>query len=231
MNSISQCIFMMTTFVVCCIVYTFLIKTVFPLVLRLQYEGGALEDRGLKKYLYESGRAITYEPSPLFRKYVPSYALFTDCGYKYVCCKTDMAVEKLAYRVTMFDRRNRRIDTLVISEQLETLGKTSPIRLHSETSYVSIEVLSVNEAELENDSFLYCRWYFVLLYVVMNFLATFVQMYLLCYLFIGIFTFFGARSLLQPVFLGDLVFLSVGIAILISAIVLGRYLAKGIRVK
>ncbi|MBE6588965.1 MAG: hypothetical protein E7643_02185 [Ruminococcaceae bacterium] len=230
MSSILQCIFLVALFVIGSIFYVFLMKSVFPLILKLQYRGIKLHDRGLKKYRYEEGRAVTYEPAPSMRKYISQYALFTDRGYKYICCKTDSAVRYLSYHVAMFDNRNRVIDTIEVTEQLRSIGKTAPVMLHSDTSYVHLNLISVNDVEFDSSFPLYCRWYRVALYLLLNVLLTLAEIVLVTFAIYGIFAAFGAQTVFNSVMLSYLVLPSLLIGGAVFAIVLRAYYKKGVRV-
>ena len=75
--------------------YFILVGTAAPKLLRNHCPIRASLDRGLKKYVYPSGRAIAYEPRAAYRKYVPQYLLLVEDGYKYIKCHVDDTVRKM----------------------------------------------------------------------------------------------------------------------------------------
>ena len=57
-------------------VYIFLVSRVLPdLLLKPLYDDSKEGDRGLRRYAFEGGRAILYEPSAPYRKYLKQYIL------------------------------------------------------------------------------------------------------------------------------------------------------------
>ena len=143
--------------------YVFLMGKILPAVfLKTKYINGKTHDRGLKKFVHPEGRAVLYEPIPSVRKYVKSYTLFTNNGYKFFQCKTDSFVKELSYDLIQYDNKNRVVDVLKVQEALNEIGKSSPIMLHNATSYISFELIRVNELEFEQEPHAYCnRWLFL----------------------------------------------------------------------
>ena len=68
-------------------VYVFLVSRVLPdLLLKPLYDDSKDGDRGLRRYTFEGGRAILYEPSALYRKYLNQYILSANGNEKYIKC-------------------------------------------------------------------------------------------------------------------------------------------------
>ena len=123
-------------------IYAFLVGSALPsLILRFKCP---VTDRGLNKYTYPSGRGILYEPHPTLRGYVSSYILFADDGIKYMRCKVTDRVDRIGYSVAVFDRRDRIIDVLRITDVIGPAGCTKRVALPKETSYVTLMLDSVN---------------------------------------------------------------------------------------
>ena len=144
MEEIMLCVISALTVIANLIFFAFLMRTVFPkYILRVKYAYGETQDRGIKRLKYPSGRAVVYEPHPSIRKYVNEYSLFTEGGYKYIRCKIDRAVTCLRYNVVTYNRKNKIIDVVKVTESTRS-EYTEPVMLHHDTSYVSLLLLSVN---------------------------------------------------------------------------------------
>lgn len=123
-------------------IYAFLVGSALPsLLLRFKCP---VTDRGLNKYTYPSGRGILYEPHPTLRKYVSSYILFVDDGVKYIRCKVTDRVDRIGYSVVVFDRRDRIIDVLQVTDVIGPAGCSRRVALPKETSYVTLLLDSVD---------------------------------------------------------------------------------------
>lgn len=123
-------------------IYAFLVGSALPsLLLRFKCP---VTDRGLNKYIYPSGRGILYEPHPTLRKYVSSYILFVDDGVKYIRCKVTDRVDRIGYSVVVFDRRDRIIDVLQVTDVIGPAGCSRRVALPKETSYVTLLLDSVD---------------------------------------------------------------------------------------
>lgn len=93
-------------------------------------------DRGLKRYKYSNGRCVVYEPELSARKYVTSYALYVEDGYKYIKCSVTPNVRDLRYDVYAFDNKDRLIDIIAVSENVTKKEYTNEVGLPPDTSYV-----------------------------------------------------------------------------------------------
>ncbi len=122
-----------------------LIAFYFPrFIMKPTFAGKKISDRGLKKYVYEDGRGIVYEPEICARKYVKQYMLFTRDGSKYLKCYVNDKINHLSYDILVFNNRNKLIDVVTVSEQLKSSQTTSSVPLVAETSYVSLVVRKVD---------------------------------------------------------------------------------------
>lgn len=157
-------------------VYSFVMRSLLPKLLRVKYLTHESTDRGLHRYIYEGGRAITYEPHPSFRKYVNMYSLFTNNGYKYVRCKLDDEVSRIRYTVTTFDKNHKVIDVVSVNEKVSTRGQSAPVLLHHKTSYVCLKVLSVNGSDYKHEPLIHVKNKNVVIYAVAAIITTFAAM-------------------------------------------------------
>ena len=145
-------------FIVSLTLYIALMKYVFPrCIMRVRYSLSDKLGRGIKKCVYPSGRGVVYEPHPSVRKYVPRYALLTNDGYKCIKCQLDRNVKSLKYSVVMFNRKNRVIDVINVSETVGRAGESQFVMLHQQTSYVAFSLNEVNDSRVESGYMLYCK--------------------------------------------------------------------------
>lgn len=119
------------------ILYVYLFSTIVPkFIMKLRMVKENTRDRGLKKFVYPNGRSILYETELAVRRYVSSYALYTEDGYKYIKCKAADDVTFLKYDVYAFDNRNNIIDVIGVTESLAQDRYTTAVSLPPDTSYV-----------------------------------------------------------------------------------------------
>lgn len=152
-------------FVLSLVLYVALMKNVFPrYLMRVRCSVSNNLGRGIKKCTYPSGRGVVYEPHPSVRKYVQRYAILTNDGYKYIKCCLDKTVKSLKYRVVMFNRKNRIIDIINVSETVGRAGESQFVMLHQDTSYVAFSLTEVNGVLMKKDSLLYCNPFGIVAY-------------------------------------------------------------------
>ena len=144
--------------------YLMLAGRVLPRIVKIRYSLSETRDRGLKKYVYPSGRGICYEPRPNIRKYMPRYLLFTNNGYKYVKCLLDKGVNSIGYTVVMFNNRDEVIDTVDVMTKRSANNETAALLVHGDTSYVDISLFSINGTAFEKERIAYCRSRDLLIY-------------------------------------------------------------------
>lgn len=189
-------------------------------------------DRGLKKYVYPTGRGVSYEPHPSFRKYIKNYILFTNDGYKYVKCRLVEGVHTIDYSVIMFNSKNQIIDMIDVKQTGIRACKTEQVMLHEDTSYISLILTSANGKALPKSVFLYCKVLNLCIYMGVIAVLSFLQMLMLKV---------GADMLLRlisdllsnpdayKVSVGAMMFPSLFIGFFAGAMVCSRYAMKGIR--
>ena len=129
-------------------VYIFLAVTVFPSVfLKPRYRYSAEGDRGIRRYIFEGGRAIVYEPCAAYRKYLKSYILSANGREKYIKCKFSESVRYVIYDVIAFDSADRVLDTVRVKEDVAPNGRgiSKASLLHPQTAYAKVAVRAVNQ--------------------------------------------------------------------------------------
>ena len=129
----------------CAIIYVILFAKALPKVLlKPSFDMTAIHDRGLKKYAFDSGRAITYEPNDETKKYIEQYILSVNGDEKYLKCKLNNLVTSIKYNVTLFDTNDRLIDVMCVNEIVSESGMSRGVMLPSNTAYACVTVCEVN---------------------------------------------------------------------------------------
>ncbi len=162
-------------------VFWYFVKAVIPrFILRIDYSFDTALGRGLKKYRYPGGRAVVYEPHPSVRKYINKYALFTNDGYKYLKCLVDKGVSVMEYSVIMLNNRDKVIDVLDVRSKIGG-SETKEVLLHPDTSYVAVNLESVNGMGVKGT--VECRYKLsrVCAYFLAVAAASFAELYLMAY--------------------------------------------------
>lgn len=136
------------------ILYVFLAGAVFPpIFLKPRYRYSAEGDRGIRRYAFEGGRAIVYEPSAPYRHILKQYILSANGREKYIKCKFIQSVYYVIYDVIAFDSGDRVIDTVRVEEDMEIgqQGISKASLLPGETAYVKVVIRAVNDAPLDSE--------------------------------------------------------------------------------
>ena len=131
--------------------YMLLVSRILPRTLLSPIEPAVRGDRGVRKCVFPGGRSVAYEPRLAFRKYIREYVLFTRNGEKYIKCKLNEKVAALKFDLTIYDRKDRIIEKITVKETVEEECFSSEVMLPAETSYVHLQLRTVNGAEIEND--------------------------------------------------------------------------------
>ncbi|MBQ4141405.1 MAG: hypothetical protein IJD70_08715 [Clostridia bacterium] len=130
-------------------IYTFFISTIFPKIfLSPSYRSVKPSSRGVKKYLFENGRAIVYLPSEYTQKYISQYILSDNGGERYLKCKLNKGISSICYDVVAFNVKNKVIDTLQVNENGISSEISKAVPLPTRTAYVAITVRNVNGAHV-----------------------------------------------------------------------------------
>ena len=129
--------------------YAFILGTVIPkYFLVLEYRG-SVNGRGLRKYSFPSGRAVTYETHPALRRFIPMYALICKDGFKYLKINSAPSVYYLNYDIVAFDNVGRVIEIINVKEHIRTGECAKSVIIPAETSYISLVLYRVNGREFE----------------------------------------------------------------------------------
>lgn len=137
-------------------VYVFLAASVFPpLFLKPRYRYSAEGDRGIRRYTFEGGRAIVYEPSVPYRKYLKQYILSANGAEKYIKCKFAPSVHKVVYDVVTFDSGDRVIETVRVREDIGYGGVSKSSMLPPRTSYAKVVIREVDEEPVNSEQLFY----------------------------------------------------------------------------
>lgn len=134
-------------FIISIILYLRLFSSLIPgSVMHLKCKGTRTKDRGIKKYIYENGRCVVYEPEINVRKYVKKYSLFTEDGYKYMQCELAQQVHYIRYDVYAFDHADKLIDVINVNENVDYSSEYSQeVALPPETSYIRFVLRKVDD--------------------------------------------------------------------------------------
>ena len=211
------------------VLYFILLGSLIPKILRIHCSLKTSTDRGLKKYSYPGGRGILYEPHPSIRKYINSYVLFTNEGYKYLKCKLDVEVTKLKYTVVMFNRHSRVIDVIGAHEISPLNGETTELLLHQDTSYVSLVLESVNGIPLKHENVVCCKLWRLFLYSLSVSVITFAQLMFVKEIFTVYDTSWIKSGFAQAVSINTLIRPSILVGIAVGLLVFIYHRAKRVR--
>ena len=207
------------------VLYVYLFSKIIPnfiMKVGLKNKNITTRDRGLKKFIYPDGRCVLYEPELAVRRYVKSYALYTEGGYKYIRCKAADGVGNLWYDVYAFDNKNKLIDVVAVAEELSLARYTASVALPPETSYVRFVLRQADNDYSSNEILLgYSKVRYIICSVIVA-LSTFVEsifMYAILRDFI-VNAFNLHIGLLSPFVM---FFVSIGIAALVTALTVLAY--------
>lgn len=134
------------------IFYLFLTARLLPRLLLIPHSSCThIKDRGIQKYIYPKGRAITYQAATDMRPYIPQYILSDNHGERFLKCKLDKQIRTIKYRILPFDVNDHPLEVLEVADPVATPGVTSAVALPLNTAYVSICVQEVNGKKITAD--------------------------------------------------------------------------------
>jgi len=216
-----------TGIVLCHVAVYYLIPRI---ILRERYYLGGSVGRGLKKFKYEGGRGVLYEPHPSARKYIRSFALFTRDGYKHVMCRIGAGVNSLKYDVFMINISGKVIDSISVSEDFYTGSFTQPQMLHEDTSYIAISITEANGKELTPSAQRYYKLFDVAFFAVFMTVISFAILLLINFFMSSVIAPLTGDASIAIGNVAVFIIPSVIIAALCSVIVLASSAKKGIKV-
>lgn len=132
-------------FIVSLVLYVFLTACLLPKILLIPgFSAAQIQDRGIKKYLFEDGRAMVCQPALDVRPYIPQYILSDNNGERFLKCKLHPGILSLKYRVLTFDVNDRPLQVLEVEDPVSTRGVAKAVPLPLNTAYVSLSLMDVN---------------------------------------------------------------------------------------
>ena len=186
-------------------------------------------DRGLKKYLYPSGRAVSYEPHPSMRKYIQRYILFTNNGYKFFKCRLGEGVREGCFSLIMFNNKDRVVDILDVEVSNHSQNETPMLQIHKDTSYVSVVVDSVNGKAIEHPCLLECKLWKLLACVASATALNFLQLLFVRRVIEAYDEWFFESGITSALPTGKLLFVALLIGAITGVIVFFKVRAKKVR--
>lgn len=125
--------------------YIFLtVKGIPHFALRHTFVGERTRDRGIKKYVFEDGRAVVCEPELKYRKYVCQYMLISKNKHKFIKCKINSSIRHIKYDVIAYDYKHKLIDIIGVEERMVESEYTESVLLPPDTSYVRFVIRKVD---------------------------------------------------------------------------------------
>lgn len=142
------------------LLYIFLISSIFPKVfLRPCKANAEPKSRGIKKFIFDGGKAIVYEPQLNVRKYFKQYILSENGGDKFVKCKLDERVKSTRYTVIAMDSGDKILDVIDVEETIFNIGYSRAVILPRKTSYINLIVKEINGAVVaDRDKIFFSGW-------------------------------------------------------------------------
>ena len=160
-------------------IYAFVVGMLLPKIfLRPSYRKYCAQDRGIKKYTYEGGRAIVYQPAMPSNKYIEQYILSLNNGEKFLKCKVDSRVYMVIYDVVCFNGNGKVIDTLTVKDPVINDCYTEAIALDYETAYVNVIVKKANGATISKKPTVQYSSASLTVYAILSAIYSLVQMFL-----------------------------------------------------
>ena len=175
-DNIITCVLSSILFVLSMILYVFVTACLLPKIfIRPHYKSDNVCDRGVKKYLFEEGRAIVYEPSQDIRQYVNQYILSDYNGKRCLQCKFDESIKKITYRVLTFSADDKSLGAFEVTENGVKDQMIPNVNLPYDTAYVSIEVKSVNGKKVFFESEIRYSIFKIVAFVLLTTIITLVE--------------------------------------------------------
>ena len=153
-----------------CVLYVFLISKVFPsLFLKTKETHIIPTDRGIKKYIFDNGRAIVYVPETNTQKYITQYILSENNGERFLKCKFDNRVVTTSYEVTVFNSSDKIIDTICVYDTPDHGEISRAVPLPLSAAYVNISITEINHKKVTTRKKVSVSLLSYILYFALNF--------------------------------------------------------------
>ena len=218
-------------FILSLVLYVFLTACFLPHnLLAFRFDATKIKDRGIKRYLFQNGRAIVYLPERHIRPYIPQYILSDNNGERFLKCMLHPSIRSVHYRVFPFDANDQPLQVLDVEDPARTPGLSLSVPLPLNTAYVSISLLEVNDKTFHSDVLRYSPVK-MLVYLVTTIVLTVLEGHLFqqCLLFLADLLF--AYSDVVTLGYGFCLFAAVIIGALYALIVLYTHFIKGSRIQ
>ena len=132
--------------------YMFLVMKGIPkFTLKHTSVGVRTRDRGIKKYTFEDGRAVVYEPDFAYRKYVHQYMLISKNKHKFIKCRINESIRHIKYDVVAYDNKHQVLDVIGVEERMKDSKYTDSVLLPADTSYVNFVLRKVDSMFLSTE--------------------------------------------------------------------------------
>lgn len=113
------------------------------LFLKLRYSATSSNDRCIKKVNEVNGQSMVFEPEEKWRKYIKQYVLAERSEKKQLKCKLDKSVSYIEFDIAVFNCQEQLETVIKVKDYANGSEYTQTVDLPEETSYVSINVLRV----------------------------------------------------------------------------------------
>jgi hypothetical protein len=156
------------------------------------------------------------------RKYISSYALYTEDGYKYIKCKAVRGVSVLRYDVYAFDVKNKLIDIIGVSEVLGKEDYTEAIALPPETSYARFVLRRVDNKTFSNKILVNYSFIRYLICASIVAISTMIEA-MITYVIVKDILINALRVRIELASMGNMIFASACISVLVAALTVLAY--------
>ena len=111
--------------------------------LKLRYSATSSNDRCIKRLHEVNGQSMVFEPEEKWRKYIKQYVLAERSEKKQLKCKLNKDVSYIEFDIAVFNAEQKIETVIKVKDYANGSGYTQTVDLPEETSYVSINVLRV----------------------------------------------------------------------------------------
>jgi hypothetical protein len=129
----------------------YLSATALPRVfLSLRYMVDESNDRCIKRVYEKNGESMVFEPEEKWRRYIRQYVLAERNNKKELMCKVDKNLSYIDFDIAVFNNQDELECVIKVKDYVDKSGYTKVVELPEETSYVSINVLRVENQAFED---------------------------------------------------------------------------------
>lgn len=160
--------------------------------------GVRTRDRGIKKYTFDDGRAVVYEPEFKYRKYVYQYMLISKNKHKFIKCRVNENVRHIKYDVIAYNIKNKVLDIVGVEERMTDSKYTDSVLLPPDTAYVCFVLRKADSMFLSSEIKVKYSKTSMMLCAALIVLLTVCQGLLVNYCFTDLWTFLQWLKLTKP---------------------------------